>query len=241
MMKNVSRLLALTSVAAMALPAVAVADNYLRLSYSMADYDEQDLEFTLAPDPAALFTIDGYDPDKSDYYGLAVGTWLTDHLRAELALDLSQASKEKDSVTFGNFGGVIPADFDAKTSSHLLMVNAFYHFVANRSKGSFDPYVGLGLGAADNEIKGMTISVGPDFATLDDGENTEFAFRAGAGIGFWITDEASVDLSVFYVDAGMVEGGDFAIDGGNQFIPIAETVEVELQSINYSLGVNFSF
>ena len=236
---NTFRLLALTAALPLVLPVSAMADNYLRFAYTLADYDEQDMDFTVASPSDETLAIDGYDPGGTDYLSVAGGTWLSPNLRAEVALDFSLASKEDDGVTVSSGGASEAGTFEAKTTSHLLMINGYYHFMDDRGTGAFDPYVGAGIGLADNEVEDMTVAVSGASATIEDGDSTEFAFKFGAGVAYWLSDAASVDFSIFYVDAGTVESGDTA-NGVGGSVALSRELEMDLQSINYSLGVSIA-
>ncbi len=236
---NTFRLLALTAALPLVLPVSAMADNYLRFAYTLADYDEQDMDFTVASPSDETLAIDGYDPGGTDYLSVAGGTWLSPNLRAEVALDFSLASKEDDGVTVSSGGASEAGTFEAKTTSHLLMINGYYHFMDDRGTGAFDPYVGAGIGLADNEVEDMTVAVSGASATIEDGDSTEFAFKFGAGVAYWLSDAASVDFSIFYVDAGSVESGDTA-NGVGGTAALSRELEMDLQSINYSLGVSIA-
>lgn len=237
---NIFRLLALAVALSLVLPVSAMADNYLRFAYSLADYDEQDMDFTVAGPPDQTLNIDGYDPGGTDYLNVAGGTWLSPNLRAEVALDFSLASKEDDGVTVSSGGFSEAGTFEAKTTSHLLMINGYYHFMNDRGTGAFDPYLGAGIGLADNELEDMTVAVSSGgSATIEDGDSTEFAFKLGAGVAYWLSDAASVDFSIFYVDAGTVESGDTA-NGVGGSAALSRELEMDLQSINYSLGVSIA-
>ena len=236
---NTFRLLALTSALPLVLPASAMADNYLRFAYSLADYDEQDMDFTVASPSDDTLAIDGYDPGGTDYLSVAGGTWLSPNLRAEVALDFSLASKEDDGVTVSSGGASEAGTFEAKTTSHLLMINGYYHFMNDRGTGAFDPYVGAGIGLADNELEDMTVFVSGASATIEDGGSTEFAFKFGGGVAYWLSDAASVDFSIFYVDAGTVENGDTA-NGVGGTVALSRELEMDLESITYCLGVSIA-
>ena len=236
---NTFRWLALTAALPLVLPVSAMADNYLRFAYTLADYDEQDMDFTVASPSDETLAIDGYDPGGTDYLSVAGGTWLSPNLRAEVALDFSLASKEDDGVTVSSGGASEAGTFEAKTTSHLLMINGYYHFMDDRGTGAFDPYVGAGIGLADNEVEDMTVAVSGGSADIEDGDSTEFAFKFGAGVAYWLSDAASVDFSIFYVDAGSVESGDTA-NGVGGTAALSRELEMDLQSINYSLGVSIA-
>ena len=236
---NTFRLLALTAALPLVLPVSAMADNYLRFAYTLADYDEQDMEFTVASPSDETLAIDGYDPGGTDYLSVAGGTWLSPNLRAEVALDFSLASKEDDGVTVSSGGASEAGTFEAKTTSHLLMINGYYHFMNDRGTGAFDPYVGAGIGLADNELEDMTVFVSGASATIEDGGSTEFAFKFGGGVAYWLSDAASVDFSIFYVDAGTVESGDTA-NGVGGTVALSRELEMDLESINYSLGISIA-
>jgi outer membrane protein OmpA-like peptidoglycan-associated protein/opacity protein-like surface antigen len=78
-------------------------------------------------------------------------------------------------------------DMDGQVEAAALMLNSWYDFNAH---GRFHPYIGVGVGAAQLEADLI------DGFNLDD--DTVFAYQAGAGIAFDITDRLTADLGYRY-------------------------------------------
>jgi len=78
-------------------------------------------------------------------------------------------------------------DMDGQVEATAFMLNSWYDFNAH---GRFHPYIGVGVGAAQLEADLI------DGFKLDD--DTVFAYQAGAGIAFDITDRLTADLGYRY-------------------------------------------
>ncbi len=111
-----------------------------------------------------------------------------------------------DSVTFtsGHTGGAATftgtltgtaaaASSDGSVRTFTLMANAWYDFDMG---SNFKPYVGGGVGYADNEIK---------HGLVFNGSGGDFAWQLGAGVNYQIGDRTSIGLGYRYLDAGDVE------------------------------------
>lgn len=108
----------------------------------------------------------------------------------------------------GNFG---PISFEHDTTA--LMANAVYDFAG---LDRVVPYVLLGAGAAWTDL--TIANVAP--LTL---ENSGFAWQAGAGVNYRVTDSVSVGLGYRYLDAPSAElnGGTIEFDGGGNHAVLA--------------------
>lgn len=74
-----------------------------------------------------------------------------------------------------------------------LMANAWYDFDMGND---FTPYIGGGVGYADNELK---------HGLLANGSSGDFAWQLGAGVNYKISDGMSVGVGYRYLDAGEIE------------------------------------
>jgi len=88
-----------------------------------------------------------------------------------------------------------------------LMLNAIYDF--NRA-GSFNPYVGLGLGASRSDTGIVTSALGP-FVDEED-ESTELGGQALAGVGVRLSPRLTADFEYRYVYLGDVEGSSYSFE-----------------------------
>jgi opacity protein-like surface antigen len=133
---------------------------------------------------------------------VALGTHVdgVDGLRFEL-----EASFRTHEGTFG------PISFEHDTTA--LMANAVYDF---SGLDKFVPYVLLGAGAAWTDF---TVA---NFAPLSL-ENSGFAWQAGVGVNYRVTDSVSLGVGYRYLDAPAVElnGGTIELDGGGNHAVLA--------------------
>lgn len=218
----------------------AYADSYVRAAYSQATYDDQDLSISVAGGGGTLL-FDGYDHGSTGYFSLAYGMSFSDKISAEIELAYPMSDKESDSVAVSaGAPPAVPGTFELEAESLQLSINGVYHFM-ERKEGGLDPYVLAGIGIADNSIEGQRVTLTPtNFATVEDGDGTEFMYKFGAGLGYHINDKMTVDLSVTYVDAGTVESGKSAAGAGTSPVPLSEALEFELETINYGLGFSYA-
>ena len=103
--------------------------------------------------------------------------------------------------------------------TQALMFNGYYNF-ATGSK--FSPYIGAGIGFA--RVKG-TLEL-PEFGISDSIKKTNFAWQAGLGISYDITNNFAIDTGYRYMDYG-----DFEKDG----------VKADTSAHEFYTGVRVSF
>jgi len=139
--------------------------------------------------------------------GGTVGYEMGNGLRGELEVTYLNAGNKKVKGSWGYDAydaGDNLIDWDAgnysiKTKGHLdatfVLANLWYDF---NSMGAFKPYVGGGVGVA---FVGQNLKAG-GFKLLDD-SSTAFAFQAGAGVKWALSD--AVDLDVGYRFKGALD------------------------------------
>ena len=103
-----------------------------------------------------------------------------------------------------------------------LMANAWYDFDMG---SSFTPYVGGGIGYADNELT---------HGLQANGTGGDFAWQLGAGVNYKIGDKTSVGVGYRYLDAGDIELTMASRLGGS---PATQSYDIENHSV--LLNVNF--
>jgi opacity protein-like surface antigen len=128
-------------------------------------------------------------------------------VRAEIALSYQGNDLDEIEATDGVVTASIPVDGEQATLA--WMINGYYDFV---SEASITPYIMAGLGFAnvDLEIEG------------DSADDTVVAGQLGAGVGFALSETATLDLKYKY----------FLTDD-----PDLDGVEVEASGHQFQLGV----
>jgi opacity protein-like surface antigen len=89
-------------------------------------------------------------------------------------------------------GTAAAASNDGSVRTFTLMANAWYDVDMG---SNFKPYVGGGVGYADNEVK---------HGLVFNGSGGDFAWQLGAGVNYQISEKTSVGLGYRYLDAGDV-------------------------------------
>ena len=221
----------------LALSGHVVAGPFVRLGYGYSDFRSQDMSIKHEGYPEISLT--NYDPGAADQVLFSAGYFVSPHFRAELALDMGLASEDTDRVTYSRVNSVT-GEISAEVYSRIFLVNGYFHFKDVRGAGKFDPYMGGGIGLAVNRFEGVSSSIPTTSATITDSDDTDWAFKLGGGVMYWLTDNFSADFSISYTNAGSVTTEDKAYLKGVS-VPFAEGLELDLESFNYGLAVLYQF
>lgn len=111
--------------------------------------------------------------------------------------------------------------FKSDITSLALMANAYYE--NDRASGVWKPYVGLGLGVAQNKFGDFTAENGSGTtASGPGGTKTGFAWAFMFGFGIPQSKNLTWDIGYRYVDLGKIEtaSGNLS-DGAGNLIPIS--------------------
>lgn len=154
----------------------------------------------------------GYDSGRIWQYG---------SLRGEL--ELSYRENEIDQHVLGGNG--LPGS-TGTASTTALMANLFHDFETGTP---LTPYVGGGIGYAWNELDNYGVT-GLD--VLDD-DDSGFAWQLGAGLGFAVSEQATVSLDYRY----------FSTSADVETTAAAGSVgsDVDLDSHTVMLGLRYRF
>ena len=166
--------------ALLSLPAFAqeegfyVAGSYGALLLNESDGEKPSGGFAVDFDTgnALIFAV-GYD-FGTKHPDIGVG-------RLELELALREVPLQETDFT----GALTAADGDLEIRS--LMLNTFGE---SRDNLPWIPYVGLGVGVAELRLENTTIGGTP----FVDDSDVVFAFQAGAGVGFMVSDPLTLDF-----------------------------------------------
>ncbi|MZR61961.1 outer membrane protein [Alcanivorax sp. DP30] len=214
-----------------------IAGPFIRLGYGYSDFRSQDM--SIKHDGYPEITLSNYDPGSADQVLFSAGYFVSPHFRVELALDMGLAGENTDRVTYSR-GTSVTGEVTAEAYSRLFMVNGYFHFNGERGAGRFDPYMGGGIGLAVNRFESVSSRIPTTSATINDSDDTDWAFKLGGGLMYWVTDNLSADLSIAYTDAGSVTTEDRAFLKGVS-VPFAEGMDLDLESFNYGLALLYQF
>lgn len=148
------------------------------------------------------------DLDRGFTVGGVVGSHFFDYLRAEV--EASYARFDIDECIEGTGKCAVT---EGDVSAFYLLGNLWFDF----NLGSFSPYLGGGIGAARVDV---------DTSTFPDDNDWGFAFQAGAGVRFGLTDALQVDVGYRFKDVP-----DLSID----------SLETDFQSHNAQIGLTLGF
>ncbi len=118
-----------------------------------------------------------------------------------------------------------------KTRMNTLMVNTYYDFDTGTN---FTPYVSLGLGAVflKYERTGLVVGSDNEDADKDSKSKTRFAYAAGLGASYKITDNWSADVIARYTYGGKISVSTF--DNSSKS-------ELKLSTTDLMVGMRYIF
>lgn len=163
------------------------------------------------------------DIDASPQFGAGVGYRFNRHFQVDVTSSYAPSHELNDTDAGGSRW---KADIDVWTS----FVNLYFDYPL----GDWSPYLTAGAGVSRNRLGSVTRS--PGSLTIDGKTTTEFAWQAGAGLGYTFSPNWSLDLGYRYVDAGQFRSGDRASDGST-----GNTIKGDLRSHVALLGMRYSF
>lgn len=131
-------------------------------------------------------------------------------------------------------------EIDDPLHTRVTSYSSFVNFYKDLGKwGNITPYVGGGVGVAYHEVDQTFFTNNIFLQNRIDGQNNlAFAWQAGAGIGYQISDRAIIDVGYRYVDLGKAESGR-ADDAGfvNPRVKLDNIAEHEIKvGLRYSFG-----
>lgn len=194
-MKTTKLLLASAVLCALAAPALAddvvSGNNYARLSAGVIV--PEDLEGTSGGVPVNIEIDSGWTVSG------AFGTWINNNLTVEGELSYLAADFKDGTV------GAVTVPIDGTFSSTLALANANFHF--GGKTGTFDPYIGGGIGAAFSEVDLKSIGGVP---VNDKDSDTNLAAQATAGLNLNLSSGLAIGAQYRYV---YIDSGSGSSDG----------------------------
>ena len=171
-------------------------------------------------------------------------------IRTELEYAIFSGFEGKNTLTYVH-GGTSKTEwevFKQKFQLQTLFFNAYWDI---NTGTKLTPYVGAGIGMAFINSKwtasGYTVTAAPDPWSERSGSkmNANFAWNIGAGLGYDITDNWTIDVGYRFVGLGSVKTGSYGvpIDTAGRQDEIANThlKTKNLYQHQFALGVRFTF
>jgi|SRR5882672_2904704 len=191
--------LAFAAAAALAAQA-AQAQLYLRadLGYSKGvDAGIRDKNFALdgviCGDPGCTAGGELGDVGKSPVFSAGLGWRIAPNIRTDLTVAYRGGYQLKDSDA--------ASDFKADIKSSNLMLAGYYEAASGWAR----PYVGGGVGWAQNKIGAIT-NTGAGFSTESPGgTRSGLAWSLMAGVGIPLGSRLTLDVAYRYIDLGKIE------------------------------------
>jgi opacity protein-like surface antigen len=154
-------------------------------------------------DPADLIITSGGpgNPTPSSLDGLGAGFFVSGGYGVRLRPEM------RGEVTLGYRSYKLDAadgsstTFKADITSIVLMANGYYEI----GSGTWRPYVGAGLGFAQNKFGSFTTEGPAGSFTGPSGTKTGFAWALMAGAGVPLSEKRTLDFGYRYIDLGKIE------------------------------------
>lgn len=191
-----------------------------------AGVSETDRDFGFS-NPRITTRISAVETDRVPVGTFKVGKYLTNNLRAEIEYGYLDASE------YTAFFNPFPTtEQRVKTRSNRLMLNVAYDF---KVAGAIKLFPMAGIGIARNTSDGFQTSAAgavSDFAT---NSSTNFAWLAGVGISYELSNTLVLDLTYQHLNMGDANTGisQFGLED-EQFTGI-------LSSNEFKVGIRYKF
>ena len=148
---------------------------------------------------------------------------------------------EPGNFTITNPGPVVdpyggPVDpLHTKLQTYTFMINA-YKDLGNW--GGFTPYVGAGIGAAYHQLDDVYFTGNPNLTNRIHGDNDlAFAWSLMAGVGYQISDRATLDVGYRYIDMGSISSQ--RSDSAGFVNPAVHVNDITAHEVKVGLRYNF--
>lgn len=202
------KLLLTASLVALTTPAYAAVPYYLSIGAGVTHTSDSDWD-------------DGTDTGSIDLsnavnFAAAIGANVSDNARAEL--EVSYRNADLDSITLDGVGS---ADLNGELKTTVVLLNGYYDFMQGQK---FRPFISAGIGLARHS--GTVDAVGGLGTPGVDATDTVFAFQAGIGASYAVSDQTDIWGGIRYLGSS-----DPDFDG----------LEAEYDAGEARIGLRFNF
>ena len=234
MFKRISLAMALTL--ALSVSAFA-ADNGFYMGLKFIDSIQSSGDISTGGG-ANLFDVDNYTQNTVGG-GVFVGYDFYPMHQVPVRAEIEYAIRTNSETEYDLKGGVrsalaaagadVSANLKVQTNLQTLFMNAYWDF---HNDTAFTPYIGGGIGMGFIQSKYEVNA--PGLSDSYNETNTVFAWNAGAGVAYAITDNLSADLAYRFVGLGYHEN-DKTVDGQKFKVGMAPYAN------EFSLGIRYTF
>jgi opacity protein-like surface antigen len=161
---------------------------------------------------------------NSDIFDIGLGARLLPYLRWDATLSYLPSMKFSGSgnaAHMNSWVGMVNGYIDLKG----LMPAAF---------GPFQPYVDAGIGAASNTMDALSTTLGGG-TTISGNTRTSLAYGVGAGVGYPVAPNMTLDVAYRYLGLGEAETGSSDTAG-----PVAP-LKTDLRENTVTMGLRYMF
>jgi outer membrane protein OmpA-like peptidoglycan-associated protein len=179
---------------------------------------------------------------NSVLFGGGVGYRFNPMFRADLTLDYIPSFKLRGTAVSGG-PGIVNSTASADLNSLVGMANGYLDLngLMPNMLGPFQPYIDGGLGFARNDLGTISGNLGGVTPYTQSGATeTNFAWGVGAGAGFAITPNLTLDLAYKYLNLGEVRTGNPIFVGAATFNRTGDKSD-ELTAHTVTVGLRFAF
>ncbi len=200
---------------------------YLRGTVGYVDYKRPEADFA---DQPSTSNLSRESLNNTAIVGAGLGYRFNANVRADVTLDHTFDARFKGVVVPASLTAVSITD-QAQFQSSTFMVNGYLDF---RPVMGFTPYIGAGIGIAQNIFSRQVLATGIGTSVhLAGGDDFSLAWALMAGVGYQLSSNFTLDLGYRYASLGAVKTRSY--DTG---------IGVDMESIGaheMRLGVRYSF
>jgi outer membrane protein OmpA-like peptidoglycan-associated protein len=148
---------------------------------------------------------------NSVIFGAGIGYRVNPWFRGDFTLDYMPSLNVNRTTAGSSNSNTVSANLN----SLVGMANGYLDFNSFLPNffGSVEPYIDGGIGFANNNLGTVTNSTGGTAGTLSGSSQTNFAWGAGAGVNFPLTQQLSLDVAYKYLDLGSLKSGNVSTNG----------------------------
>ncbi|EBW3212279.1 adhesin/invasin protein PagN [Salmonella enterica] len=171
--------------------------------------------------------------------GVAIGYDFYDPFQLPVRLELDTTFRDETDAKGGQdiiaFGQPVHINVKNQVRMTTYMVNGYYDF---HNSTAFTPYISAGVGLAHVKLSNNTIPVGFGINETLSASKNNFAWGAGIGAKYAVTDNIMIDASYKYINAGKVSISKNHYAGDEHTAYDADT---KAASNDFMLGITYAF
>ena len=204
------------------------ADNGFYVGLKFLDSIQSTGSVSRSGDVVNAFDVSNYSQNTVGG-GVYVGYDFYTLNQVPLRAELEYAIRTNSTTSWDLKDGGNAADLKGTWGLQTLFLNAYWDF---HNDTAFTPYIGGGIGMGFIQSKYEVNA--PGLSDSYNETNTVFAWNAGAGVAYAITDNLSADLAYRFVGLGYHEN-DKTVDGQKFKVGMAPYAN------EFSLGIRYTF